>query len=222
MELLTLALRWINQSQTLQTNDHSEVIVRSTPTFSRMIFKPSRQQASTLLTMSKTLNHWILISCRALIWADSDLHRDGSWPTGTITVSEQPTLPLFVVIATVIAVEEYWNPTLHVLQFLRHHEATFHFLVVQILPHHFFLHHNTLQLLSLPILTKQTEQQPSKRSADFITLVHCVEGTFQHLREYWVVSPVIPMKFVPYGRWNCKVIGGIIGCQSKHTFTSWP
>lgn len=196
MELLTLALRWINLSQTSQTNNHSEVIVRSTPTFSRMISKPSRQQASTLLTMSKTLNHWILISCRALIWADSDLHRDGSWPTGTITVPEQPTLPLFVVIAAAIPVKEYWNPTRHVLQFLRYHEASSHFLVFQILPHHFFfLHHNTLQSLSLPILTKQTEQQPSKCSADFITLVHCVEGTFQNIwenTEWFTSQPCYP------------------------------
>lgn len=189
MELLTLALRWINLSQTSQTNNHSEVIVRSTPTFSRMISKPSRQQASTLLTMSKTLNHWILISCRALIWADSDLHRDGSWPTGTITVPEQPTLPLFVVIAAAIPVKEYWNPTRHVLQFLRYHEASSHFLVFQILPHHFFFSPSQHTAVTFSSNINQANRAAAQQMLGrlYYSCTLCWRNISEHLRKYWVV-----------------------------------
>lgn len=81
-KLFTLVLSLI-KSKLTHANTDLEVITWSTPTFHWMIFKLSCQQASTLLTMSKTLNHWIPLSCRALIWAESDLHRDVSWPTGT-------------------------------------------------------------------------------------------------------------------------------------------
>lgn len=84
--------------RTLHARTHMEVIVWSAPVFGRMIYKLSRQQAPTLLTMSKTLNHWILISRGVHIWAESDLHGDRSWLPGTTNVPQHRILPLLVVI----------------------------------------------------------------------------------------------------------------------------